>query len=133
MLCLFNGNGPAQVSICNPTLHIVSQVPYTYIPLTNSAKVHENILFDRERTQDTEKIHKLAKSQRFPVCGRAGVRTQVQLPCLISFLPLHHRGFRPQLPPKKASGEFGQQGQERKNSQTVCTALRRQGALLLNI
>ena len=78
----------AQLTYISPsyTTYGKPATPHIYIPLTNPAKVDTITLSDRERTQDTEKIHNLAKIPKV-ICGRAGVRTQLtQLPSLRSFL-----------------------------------------------
>ena len=88
MLCLCNGNGPAQVSICNLTPHVVSQVLYTLTFLWQTRQRYMQIFCLTEKESKTQrKIHNLAKIPKvLCTCGRAGVRTQVQLPSLSSFL-----------------------------------------------
>ena len=62
MLCLCNGNGPAQASICNSTLHIVSQVLYTLTFLWQTLQRYMLIFCLTEKESKTQrKIHNLAK------------------------------------------------------------------------
>lgn len=118
----------AQLPEASVTLHYTSErqalLSTLHMPLMNAAKVDVTTLFDRGRTQDTEKIHNLAKIPKV-TCEGARVGTQVcLLPSLHSFLYITIVS-RHNFPLNRTRGRWW--GLERKNSQNICTALRRTG------